>query len=556
MRLLQSIRSLVFAIPFFLGTEGAQIQVHRFLDLPGETSDPSVSPDGGTLAFDWWAPQINDWGIYLWPMNGGEPRLFAQGDDGIAYSPKWSPDGQWIAFLRSGTPRTSRLFVKPAAGGEERSLGTACSAGVAWTADSRFVIAPNNGDTDDAEACKLIVVSIDPGKLSWQLADRGTYPALPPDGKTLAFARDREIRLLPVTRDGHAAGVEATLVRENFNITSPAWVPGTNDIVYLLRRNRSVIRRIDAHNGAKPRDDGSIDGEFNLLAFAPTGKPVLAEVGSHDGSLWRMDLQAHEPGFDKLRQLPWNVNNLSLSPNGQTVLYTQSTRGHSDFYTSNIDGTASKRLFSIPYERTDRPVWSPDGRQLAFTAIPAISQIPPSHLFAAPAANGSPRRLLKQFEYIGLINWSRDGKALFLGAETGQESSIWKLNLVDSQLTRILPLSGQFAEQTSGNFIYLERPPLSLLRIPIDGGPEEPLANRVLNFTVGGDALYYVRQDANPPTSAGLNLYRFDLMSHESRLIARGISVGQLQLSPDERFIYSERPEPQHRDIMIVQNWH
>jgi len=37
-------RAAIFA--FFLGTALAQIQVRPFLDLPGETSDPAISPDG------------------------------------------------------------------------------------------------------------------------------------------------------------------------------------------------------------------------------------------------------------------------------------------------------------------------------------------------------------------------------------------------------------------------------------------------------------------------------------------------------------------------------
>jgi dipeptidyl aminopeptidase/acylaminoacyl peptidase len=334
-------------------------------------------------------------------------------------------------------------------------------------------------------------------------------------------------------------------------------VPGTNEIIYLLSRDSSVIRRIDARPGAKPRDDGSIDGEFNRLAFAPTGGPVLAEVASRDDSFWRIDLHAHEPKFDRLRRLPWNVANLNVSPNGKTVLYTRSTRGRSEFYASDINGAGAKLLFSLPYERVDQSSWSPDRRQIAFTAEPVISRIPPSHLFIASSAGGSPRRLLKQFEYIELINWSRAGKALFLVAGTGQESSIWKLNPADSRLTRILPLSSQFAAQTDGKFIYFRRPPSSLLRVPIDGGEEEPLASGVLNFTVGGDAVYFVRQRANPPTAEGQSLYRLDLATRESKLIDRNTAIWEsLQMSPDERFIYGEKHGPTRRDIMVVQNWH
>jgi dipeptidyl aminopeptidase/acylaminoacyl peptidase len=94
-----------------------QAKLRPWLDL--ETADPSVSSDGKTVAFVWLPSDEDKWGIYLAPMTAGVPSLFAGTDDrGPAYSPKWSPDGKWIAFLRSESAQGAALFVKPRAGGE------------------------------------------------------------------------------------------------------------------------------------------------------------------------------------------------------------------------------------------------------------------------------------------------------------------------------------------------------------------------------------------------------------------------------------------------------
>jgi hypothetical protein len=45
------------------------------------------------------------------------------------------------------------------------------------------------------------------------------------------------------------------------------------------------------------------------------------------------------------------------------------TRGRTKFFLSNIDGTASHLVFSIPYERVGSVVWSPDGLQIAFQSL-------------------------------------------------------------------------------------------------------------------------------------------------------------------------------------------
>src|SRR5579883_2236159 len=51
-----------------------------------------VSPDGKTIAFE----LLGD--IYTLPIEGGEAKLI---DGGMAFDsqPRFSPDGQWIAFL-------------------------------------------------------------------------------------------------------------------------------------------------------------------------------------------------------------------------------------------------------------------------------------------------------------------------------------------------------------------------------------------------------------------------------------------------------------------------
>ena len=269
-----------------------------------EKSSSTVKMDfvlvtGKTVVFDWWTPKDDDWGLYTRPVSGGGPKLFAKSEDGIAYSPKWSPDGKWIALLRSGTPRTSELFIKAVSENEERVLGQVCSDGVAWTADSRQPVAPNSGDTDMLENCRLTVVSIEPGNAAQQLTVSGNEPALSPDGKTVAFVKARELHLLPLTPDGRAAGPEKTLIRESIAPADPVWVPGNRDIVYELGRDRSVIRRIEAREGARARNtgSGSIDGDFNLLSFSPNEGPVLAEVASHDDSFWRVDLQGAQTAF-------------------------------------------------------------------------------------------------------------------------------------------------------------------------------------------------------------------------------------------------------------------
>ncbi len=84
-----------------------------------EDSQPTVSPDGGTVAYH----SIRDGGA-IWIVStkpGSEPRKLAEG----GRRPRFSPDGTKIAYWsanRSGGQIESRLYVIAASGGEPRQL--------------------------------------------------------------------------------------------------------------------------------------------------------------------------------------------------------------------------------------------------------------------------------------------------------------------------------------------------------------------------------------------------------------------------------------------------
>jgi Tol biopolymer transport system component len=102
----------------------AQTTQNAIAALPRQSLQPDVSPDGKTLAFVWSEPGEGHWGIYKVPSAGGPPKLFSDATEemGPALSPKWSPDGKWIAFERTGSASAAALYAKRSDGGPELFL--------------------------------------------------------------------------------------------------------------------------------------------------------------------------------------------------------------------------------------------------------------------------------------------------------------------------------------------------------------------------------------------------------------------------------------------------
>lgn len=125
-------------------------------------SDPQVSPDGRRVAFvlsrmeeeeplkpqkDWARPRYRS---HIWLSEGGPARAFTAGE-GRDHSPRWSPDGQTLAFVRDGAGRQGQLYLLPVAGGEaRRATGFRNGVqGLQWSPDGRFIAFLTLADDED-----------------------------------------------------------------------------------------------------------------------------------------------------------------------------------------------------------------------------------------------------------------------------------------------------------------------------------------------------------------------------------------------------------------------
>src|SRR2546430_10400911 len=105
---------------------------------------PRISPDGSRVAFVVTAVdrESNEYRGAIWvaPLDGSaDPRPFTSGEKRDS-TPRWSPDGNWLAFAsnRGGEKAPAALYVIPAGGGEARKLTDLKESveAVAWSPDS------------------------------------------------------------------------------------------------------------------------------------------------------------------------------------------------------------------------------------------------------------------------------------------------------------------------------------------------------------------------------------------------------------------------------------
>src|SRR5262249_6756285 len=117
----------------------------RLTKDPSDDLDPSFSPDGGQIVFH---SRRADGGIYLVPSLGGDERLLVRG----GYYPRFSPDGQWVAYSSSESVlRDSRVFVVPVAGGSPKRVGEdiAHALSPVWSPDGKGLLITGQAGVGD-----------------------------------------------------------------------------------------------------------------------------------------------------------------------------------------------------------------------------------------------------------------------------------------------------------------------------------------------------------------------------------------------------------------------
>jgi dipeptidyl aminopeptidase/acylaminoacyl peptidase len=111
----------------------------RVLESSRFDLSPSFSPDGKKIVFGSdRAGDVSD--LWTADADGGNPVRLTNFTDGFSGSPRWSPDGEWIAFDRTTDAQTD-IYVVRAAGGAPRRLTTnpTNDYAPAWSRDGRWI---------------------------------------------------------------------------------------------------------------------------------------------------------------------------------------------------------------------------------------------------------------------------------------------------------------------------------------------------------------------------------------------------------------------------------
>jgi len=385
--------------------------------------------------------------IWVVDANGGTARRLTS-HEGFELFPKFSPDGKWIAF--SGEYSGNRqVYIIPVEGGAPTQLTYYNDVGImpprggydyqvlGWTPDGKNVLFRGNRLPWGERMGKYFTISINGGLETPLQIPEGGSGMLSPDGTKMVYTPiGREWRTWKRYRGGRAQDVWIYDLVNNTSVQITDY-KGTDNLPVWL--------------GNKIYFTSDRTGTLNLYSFDLTSKQTT-EVTNYDNYdvLWPSSgedkivyenggyIYKFDPTINKNEKVPIKVygdfpnkvpyvtnvkNNIGwfeISPTGKRGLFE--ARG--DIFTVPAENGEITNLTQTPGIREIDPVWSPDGKWIAY-----LSDRTGEYELFMKASDGSGEE--KQITDNGTIwrfapIWSPDNKKLVF---SDKNHKLWYVNV-------------------------------------------------------------------------------------------------------------------------------
>jgi Tol biopolymer transport system component/tRNA A-37 threonylcarbamoyl transferase component Bud32 len=395
--------------------------VHIVLDAPKDLSAPDwgapvVSPDGSRVVF---AASASDGRARLWTRALAAPGVRPLAGTEGASSPFWSPDGRSLAFFAEGEVRNLSLAT-----GTVQTIGTlpqASTVGGSWGQDGTLLFSTGGA------GARIYAVPAGGGEvrpLTTHDTSRGEighwWPQFLPDGRRFLFVvgssgEDTGLYIASLDQPDERRRIQPGLARTLY--AAPGYLLFVRDGT-LLAQPFDVAR-------------AQLTGEPATVAQSVAAWTVNPGWGwfsaSASGTLAYLEGQATRgvelTWFDRKGTRlgtvgkPRPYGQIALSPDGKRVAAELAEGGASDIWTIDVArGVATRQTFDAASNRD--PVWSPDGREVAFRSSREGS---PRLYRKAVQGNAPASPLGRGLSNVYSESWSAPAKGILY--VTGSENS-------------------------------------------------------------------------------------------------------------------------------------
>jgi tricorn protease len=378
--------------------------------------------------------------LWIVSINGGEARRLTA-HPGMEISPKFSPNGKYIAFTGHYDGNYD-VFVVPAEGGAPKRLTYHPDRDLVegWTPDSKKVLF-RSGRYSYSWFNHLFTVDVAggfPEPLPMPMAEMGAFS---PNGKFIAYTplrnafntwkRYRGGRTTPIWIFNLSDYSYKEIPHVNASDTFPMWI---RENIYFLSDRNGTMNLFSYNLKLKKVRQLTNHKDFDIKWASAGGGLIVYECGGNiyvfdpvSGKSKRVkifvpsDLINIRSRYIKVAD---QIRSFDLSPTGVRAVF----EAHGEILTVPAKKGDIRNLTNTPGACDRYPVWSPDGQSIAY-----VSDISGEYELYIIDQRGEEKptriKLGKPAFYYSPV-WSPDGKKI---AYTDNHLNLYYLNLIDKK---------------------------------------------------------------------------------------------------------------------------
>ena len=337
-----------------------------------DVREPQISPDGGWVAYTVstsdTAEDRSKSAVWMASWDGRRNVRLTTSKPGES-TPRWSPDGRWLAFLSSRDDEHTQLWLLDRQGGEGRKATTLPSDvdDYGWAPDGkRVALVAEDPDTAKPKTPAPIVID----RFQFKQDEAGYL------GK-----QHRHLYLLDVE-----SGKTTRLTTGDYDELLPAWSPDGKSLAFVSKR----------------RADADRDDDWDLYVMEATAGAPPRQLTTFEGP-------DNNPDYES--RPAW-------SPDGRAIAYLQGGPPNLIYYgvqklaVVSSAGGAPRILTAALDRNVASPVWSSDGSSITFL----LEDDRAVGLARIPAAGGAIERLVSGSRVVSAFTAGAGGKVAVLAS--------------------------------------------------------------------------------------------------------------------------------------------
>lgn len=456
----------------------------RLTELAGIEEFPAISPDHRQVAF---TGTVNGRRQILVRLLAGGSPVHVTSDPVDHEFPRWSPDGNSLLYFSPAAVDQIQgaIWSIPALGGSPRKVID--SVGDADVSPSGRLVCFRLLD----RRVQLVTASLDGADvkvITPLAADYHLHPRWSPDGHWIAFQKGDGLRfdifVVPST-----GGEPRKLTDERNIIKGLAWLPDSSGIVYGSSRGSTVpylpplaLWQVSL-DGRGVRQLTPVDTWYEEPDAHRSGLLSAARMRMRF-DIWKFPFELPPSESTRRSQQVTRQTGQVLTPtgapDGNEIAFLSDSGGHANLW---ILSTQTGQLRQITFEDDPGvaigvPVWSPDGRMIAFVSSKGRTGFD-FGIWLVDRDGANPRRLADQG--LGMA-WSRDSQWIYYSASSA--GPLYKISSsggppikVRSEATRnVIGVYDATLYYTVERPLLDGRPEVEIRAATPEDGPSRPLA--------------------------------------------------------------------------------